>query len=194
MKRKTLSKTAIVATVVAALLTLATSCGKSDDADNLVINFTDEGQTYVLKPYIQWGASLSDVEDYMRTHYADWVDTTDGTLVYYDGLGMWYKTYVCGLFMNRYYFSHSDGRDLEFTEYGYFGTTGLETICAEVVRNGFVYQGELRYPDYNAQVCYMYLSDDRTLEVQTAGWEDGSWSLDFQPTDSADFQFLVTAE
>ena len=192
MKGYTLFKAAATATIVAALFTLVAACGKDDNADSLVFNFTDGGQTYVLKPYIQWGASLADVEDYMQKNYADWVDTTDGTLVYYDGMGKWYKTYMCGAFMTRYYFSHPDGRDLEFTEYVYFGTTGLDAICVEVVRNGFIYQGELRYPDYNAQVCYMYLSSDRALEVQTAGWEDGSWSLDFQPTDSADFQYLVT--
>ena len=55
-------------------------------------------------------------------------------------------------------------------------------------------EGELKYPDYNADICYMYLSEDEKLEVQVAYWEKegGSWSVSFQPFDSRDLNFLVT--
>ena len=177
--------------LVAFAMTAMVACDKDDEATSIVFNITLDGQNYALKPFVQWGASQADVENFMQENYPDWDDQNAGTLVYAEAMGRWSKVYVKGNLNVIYFFADAEGNNLEFSAYCYYGTSGLDAICAEVVRNGFVYKGELRYPYYDAQVCYMYLSPDGALEIQAAGWEAGNWCLDFQPTDPDDFQYLV---
>ena len=67
----------------------------------------------------------------------------------------------------------------------------FEPIVAEIERNGFILQGEIKFPDYDSKVCYMWLSPSGALEVQAGCWEDGAWVISFQPTDPVDFDYLV---
>lgn len=72
MKTHSLLKTILMATSAALLFTMTVACEKTDNSDILAFYFTSEGQNHVLKPYIQWGASLDKVNKYMQTNYPDY--------------------------------------------------------------------------------------------------------------------------
>jgi hypothetical protein len=64
---------------------------------------------------------------------------------------------------------------------------------AELERNGFVNKGEIKFDDFNADLTYLYLSADGSIEVQVSSWEKdgGSWAISFQSFDKNDLNHLV---
>ena len=146
----------------------------------------------VLRPFLPWDAMVEDLERHMEINCSDWDIENPDTLVYDKGTGRWKRTFSKGPFLkNTYYFEDAKGNYLKYVTFLYYGSMPFEPITAEIERNGFILQGEIKFPDYDAKVCYMYLSPSGALEVQAACWEDGAWVLSFQPTDPEDFNYLV---
>ncbi|MBQ7180289.1 MAG: hypothetical protein IJR87_03245 [Bacteroidaceae bacterium] len=162
-----------------------------DEETSVVINL----DSIVIKPYIHFGASFADVGIYMTENFADYSAENPGSLMVLEteeGI-TWFKRYVKADRRIEFYFNNDDGRELKMVSYDYFFPMPLEPIMAELERNGFTNKGEVRYDDYNADICYLFLSSDENIEVLLSSWEKdgGSWSLTFQLTDEYDLQHLV---
>jgi hypothetical protein len=69
----------------------------------------------------------------------------------------------------------------------------ISAVMAELERNGFVNKGEVRFDDYNADICYLFLSANGEIESLVSSWEKdgGSWNITFQLTDPFDLEHLV---
>ena len=145
----------------------------------------------VLMPFLPWDAMVADLEYHMQTNCSDWGIENPDSLVYDKGTGRWKRTFFKGNLKNTYYFEDAKGNFLKYVTFLYYGSMPFEPLVEEVERNGFVYQGDLKFPDYDCKVCHLYFSPSGALEVQVAGWEDGSWVLSFQPTDPGDLEYLV---
>ncbi|MBO4840759.1 MAG: hypothetical protein J5524_06630 [Bacteroidaceae bacterium] len=168
---------------------------KSKPNDDLTIMDTAtiiiDLDSIVLRPFLPWDAMVEDLERHMEINCSDWDIENPDSLDYDAGTGRWKRTFIKGNLKNTYYFEDAKGNYLKYVSFQYYGSMPFEPIEDEVVRNGFILQGDLRFPDYDAKCCYLYLSPSGALEVQLAGWEDGAWVLTFQPTDEEDFKYLV---
>lgn len=145
----------------------------------------------VLMPFLPWDAMVEDLELHMQTNCSDWGIENPDSLEYDAGTGRWKRTFSKGNLKNTYYFEDAKGNYLKYVTFIYYGNMPFEPIKEEVERNGFVLQGEMDYPGNDSEICYMYLSPSGALEVQLAGWKDGSWVLTFQPMDEDDLKYLV---
>ena len=149
----------------------------------------------VIKPYLQFGASLADVEKYMKENYPDWTDNDPDALNEYQQQGgtTWKKTYTKNNSTIKYLFGNDTGGSLLLVSYGFNSPISLPAVKTELERNGFTYEGILKFDDYDADICNLFLSADKTIEAQLSYWakDGGSWSLSFQNLDENDLQFLV---
>lgn len=150
----------------------------------------------VIKPYLQFGASLADVEAYMKAYYADWTDNAPDALDEYSQQegSTWKKTYTKGGQTIKYLFGNASGGNLLLVSYGSNTPILFPKVKSELERNGFTYEGKLKFDDYDADLCNLYLSADKAIEAQFSYWvkDDGeSWSISFQNFDEYDLQFLV---
>ena len=180
-------------------MSVQTACtGKSDnppiqdeEAVAVVLNL----DSIVIKPYLQFGASLADVQEYMADNFADYSDENPDSLVYneMEGGSLWSKTYEKGTRKISFYFYNADGKDLTLVSYDFFFPMPLEPVMAELERNGYTNKGEIRFDDYNADITYLFLSADERIEAMPSSWEKdgGSWAITFQPTNDFDLQHLV---
>lgn len=145
----------------------------------------------VLRPFLPWDAMVEDLERHMQTNCSDWDIENPDSLVYDEGTGRWKRTFFKGKLKNTYYFEDTKGNFLKYVAFLYYGSMPLEPVIKEIERNGFILQGEIEFPGYDSEICYLYLSPSGALELQVAGWKDGVWVITFQPTDPNDFQYLV---
>lgn len=145
----------------------------------------------VLMPFLPWDAMVEDLEFHMQTNCSDWGIENPDSLKYDAGTGRWKRTFFKGNLRNTYYFEDAKGNFLKYVTFIYYGNMPFEPLAKEVERNGFIYQGDFKFPGFDGKTSYLYLSASGALEVQLAGWEDGSWVLTFQPTDEEDFKYLV---
>lgn len=145
----------------------------------------------VLKPFLPWDAMVEDLERHMQINCSDWGVENPDSLEYDEGTGRWKRTFFKGDLKNTYYFEDAKGNYLKYVSFLYYGSMPFEPVMAELERNNFINQGEITFPDYDAKVCYLYLSPSGALEVQAACWDDGVWVITFQPTDEEDFKYLV---
>lgn len=171
-----------------------TACSDKDDNPVSPLEDVNKGivinlESIVIKPYLQLGASLADVEAYMQENYADWTYTKDdqregptfSTRYRKDNkviLFSFYNTPVSSLRLSQYGFENSE---LPFP-----------AIKAELERNGFIYQGKLNFEFPGAADVYqMFLSADSSIEVQFARWQEGNrWAIGFLPFDESDMDYL----
>lgn len=169
------------------------SANPSGDVNNgIVINLG----SVVIKPFLQFGASLADVEKYMNENYAGWTDNNPDALQQYEQLGgtTWRKIYSKdGQNIEFLFYGNSKDGSLALVSYGFDSIALLPYVKAELERNKFTYEGILKFEDYNADLCQLYLSEDKEIEVQVSSWtkDGGSWSLSFQKLDEYDLQFLT---
>lgn len=145
----------------------------------------------VLRPFIPWDAMVEDLERHMHTNCSDWEIENPDSLVYDNGTGRWKRTFIKGNLQNVYYFEDAKGNYLKYVAFSYYGSMPFEPVVSEIERNGFIFQGEMDFPGNDAAICNLYLSPSGALEVQAAGWKEGSWVITFQPTDEEDFKYLV---
>lgn len=145
----------------------------------------------VLYPFLPWDSMVEDLDRHMEITCGDWDIANPDSLDYDAGTKSWKRTFHKGDLWNTYYFADAKGNCLRFVTFLYYGSMPFQPLLDEIERNGFIYQGELRFPNYDCKVCNLYLSPSGALEVQVAGWEDGSWVISFQPTDEEDFKYLV---
>ena len=163
----------------------------SKDSTAVVINL----DSIIIKPYLAFGATLTDVEKYMTENFADFDIVNANTLIRIDEDGdtCYGRYYNKGYRQIRFRFSYDDGNDFFYCAYDYFSPIPLESVISELKRNGFVNKGEVKFEDYNADICYLFLSANETIEVLLSSWkkDGGSWSISFQPTDMNDLNHLI---
>ena len=181
--------------------TVFTACGNKDniatekgpaDSAALVINL----DSIVIKPYLAFGSSIDGVENYLKETYTDFAEweTTDLEPFDQEEVDRYYsKEYTKGNRKLGFYFANIDGTSLSLVSYDFFFPMPLEPVMAELERHGFVNKGEIRFDDFNADITYMFLSADETIEVQVSSWkkDGGSWAISFQPFDQNDLNHLV---
>lgn len=157
------------------------------DTATVIINL----DSFVLIPFLPWDAMLADLKIHLEENYAEWTVENPNALVYDEGTKRWKMSLVRGNVQNLYYFADKEGNYLKYVSFLYNGSMPLAPLKAEIERNGFIYQGKMDFPGNDSKECNLYLSPSGALEVQVAGWENGSWILTFQPTDENDFQYLI---
>lgn len=181
--------------VLCCAMTAAVLTACSDD-NNLVFSSADVNKgivinlgSNVIKPYLQFGASLADVEAYMQENYADWTYTKDDQRE-----GPTFTTqYRKENNVMVFFFYNTTVGSLRSAEYGFENSEiSFSAIKAELERNGFIYQGKLNFEFPGAADVYqMFLSADNSIEVQFARWEeDNRWGIGFQPLDEDDMNYL----
>lgn len=180
------------------IMTVQTSCTNEDvpiPEDNSDATIVIDLDSIVIKPYLQFSSSLADVERYMADNFSDYtIENPDSLWSYEEEEGtFWIKRFV---YQNRrieFYFGDAEGQTLKFVTYDYFFPMPISAVMAELERNGFVNKGEVRFDDYNADICYLFLSADGEIESLVSSWEKdgGSWNITFQLTDPFDLEHLV---
>jgi len=171
-----------------------TGCHGSTNDDVVIMDTTTvviDLDSIVLHPFLPWDAMLADLMIHLKDKYTDWTIKNTDSLVYDEGTERWKLILVQSNIQNLYYFADKEGNYLKFVSFLYTGSMPLEPLKAEIERNGFIFQGFMDFPGNDSKECGLYLSPSGALEVQVAGWEDGSWILTFQPTDEDDFKFLI---
>lgn len=177
------------------------SCEKNDvdnqdDANSLVLNIDTNGVSMTLKPYINWGTSLTDVNEYMAKNYPDYKLCDDGELALDSVNNIWYMGYqpengdsVSVIF----YFQEESGNDLVMTVYHFHTYTNVNTVRNELKRSGLNYKGLINADSNQTFINYVYLSADETLEAQLVQDNRGRsfWGISFQVTDKADLNYLI---
>lgn len=146
----------------------------------------------VIKPYLLFGASLADVEKYMAENFADWTynkpDSLDDEESFFDAI------YLKDNKVIRFTFKDAPTGNLIFSDYIFFSKISFPAIKAELERKGFTYEGVLKFEGYDADECYMFLSADKTIEVQFCRWfYDDCWLISFQAMDESDLNYLEPA-
>lgn len=180
--------------------TVFTACGNTDNASKedvpadstaFVINL----DSVVIKPCLAFGSSLADVEKYLKETYADYAEWNASDVEPFDQeSGRSYaKEYTKGNSKVSFYFANADCTNLMLVAYDYYFSMPIEPVMAELERKGFVNMGEIRFDDFNADLTYMFLSADKSIEVQVSSWEKdgGSWAISFQPLDPNDLNHLI---
>ena len=187
---------AAFAAVLCCAMTMAVMTACSDKDDDPVIPSEDVNKgiainlgSIVIKPYMQYGTSLADVEAYMQKNYGDWTYTKDDQQ---EGQ-IFYTKYRKDNEVISYAFYNTPAGSLRLSTYGFENTDiSFSEIKAELERNGFIYQGKLNFEFPTAADVYqLFLSADRSIEVQFARWEnDNRWAIGFQPLDEDDLNYL----
>lgn len=180
--------------------TLFTACSNEDtpapkeDQTDLVLNFGD----IVIKPYLGFGSSLADAEKYLQAEYPDYINWETGDVERYDYAdGTYYiKDYYNDEHLVGFYFNDPDCKDLDVSGYDFYSPIPQEAVMAELERHGFKNLGEVRFPDANTDLTYLFLSADGTLEVQVmiiyeTEEYDAMWAICFQSFDELDLKYLV---
>ena len=191
--KRVFSLTVVLLCCISATL-ITTGCKNKPNDDYTIMDTATvviDLDSIVLYPFLPWDAMVEDLERHMQTNCSDWGIENPDSLVYDEGTGRWKRTFFKGNLKNTYYFEDAKGNYLKYVAFAYYGSMPFSPVNAEIERNGFVNQGEMRFPGYDANECYLYLSPSGALEVQAAGWVDGAWVITFQPTDESDLQYIV---
>lgn len=175
------------------------SCDKAevnhDDDDNSLSLIVDtNGVKFTIVPYLNWGASLTDAENYMNKYYPDCIVLDDGELLYDSICDKWIIYYECNGMDISFLFDDEKGSSLIMTEYYYYGSNDIKRIQDELVRLGFNYKGLLYWDYLPDDLTYLYFSADEKLEVQVGvnnNEEEDFWVLSFQPIDKNDLNYLI---
>ena len=193
MKPKNLLNVFAAFILMASTAALTTACSNEDNPTipledvnkGIVINL----DSIVIKPYLQMGASLANVEAYMQKNYADW--TYRGN--YQKGESLLIVGYIKGNQNITYAFGTTPAYSLYMSSYGFDNSEmPFPVIKAELERNGFIYKGKLNFeiPDAS-NIYHMFVSADGSIEAQFVLWGEGNrWSIGFQPLDENDLNYL----
>ena len=171
-----------------------TACSDKDDNPTIPAEDVNKGieinlGSIVIKPYLRLGASLADVEAYMLENYADWTYTKEDQQENPTFITRYRKDNKNILFA----FYNIPGGSLRLSQYGFEDSEiPFPVIKAELERNGFIYQGKLNFDiPYAADVYQMFLSADKSIEVQFVRWEESNrWGIGFQNLDEDDLNYL----
>jgi hypothetical protein len=195
MKQKLMTMAAVMCCTM--ISTVFTACGKTDkmttleDPKNLQINL----DSIVIEPYMEFGTSLAEVERYMRVIHDDYNLEDPGALERYEEEGgtTYGRSYEKGNRQIRFSFDDAAGSCLTHTSYDYFFPVDLKPIMTELERHGFENKGVAKFDDNNADICYLFLSEDEETEILLSSWEKngGSWSISFLPTNPSDLNHIV---
>lgn len=198
MNKKTLFRAALAVMCAIAFSVCLSSCDKNEDdpyqeETSLSLNVDTNGVNFTVTPYLNWGASWSDIDVYMAKNYPDFEACDDGKLMCDTVSKRWYGYYNSDNMYAGFFFNKESGKDLIMTEFCSYAPTDIDRVKDEIVKHGFKYKGLLYFdylPDY---LNYFYLSADETLELQISVYnnQDVFWSLLFQPTDLNDYNHLI---
>ena len=190
--KRVLFSAALLSCIMTAFI--ITGCKQKPNDDYTVMDTAQviiDLDSIVLYPFLPWDAMLADLKIHLDENYADWTIENLDSLIYDEGTRRWKMSVIRDNVQNLYYFADKEGNYLKYVSFLYKGSMPLEPLKSEILRNGFICQGNMDFPGNDSKECILYLSPSGALEVQVAGWEDGSWILTFQPTDETDFQYVV---
>lgn len=176
-----------------------TACSNEDtpapkeQQTDLVLNFGD----IVVKPYLGFGTSLADADKYFQAEYPDYANWEIFDVERYEEDGE--TVYVQSRFnedrLVTFYFNDADCNNYILSSYDFVSALSLEPAIDELERHGFKNMGEVRFPDPDADLVYLFLSADEKLEVllkimyATEDYPD-MWSICFQPLDERDLEYI----
>ena len=180
-----------------------TACSNEDtpapkeQQTDLVLNFGD----IVVKPYLGFGTSLADADKYFQAEYPDYANWEIFDVESYeeDGETLYVQSRYNEGRLVMFYFNDADCNNHILSSYSFVAPIKLETVTAELERHGFKNMGEIRFPDPDADLTYLFLSADEKLEVLveiTYATEDyyEMWGISFQPLDERDLDYCNFCE
>ena len=195
MKAKSIFLTVLTAICTIAATCCFTSCGKEEEEPEPVFQITvnTPSATYVLKPYLEWTSTLTDIEKYMSEEYPDWADEHNGNLVADNyNPDLWNRSFCKGFMHNIYAFADDKGVEYKLVAYTFYGSTYVKSIQEQLTQAEYVYKGKIKSAKLDADSCYLYLLEEKNIEAQISVWDNdgGRFSLSFQPLDNDDLQYL----
>lgn len=145
-------------------------------------------------PCIKWGASMAEVEAYVKAK-TWWMDENE-ELEYWDPHG-WYKGYCVAdtMITESYVFDEGDGTGLNVSFMVCYDTTLSPDVARTMLKNqGYVYHGKIQFPDLKP--LDLYYSPDGVTEVMIYYLDNDPtwWEIFYQPTDPDDFQYILPDE
>jgi hypothetical protein len=196
-KKNSLYAALIMMCVITFSVTLG-SCEKNDDQiddeNSLIMNVDTNGVNFTIKPFLDWGATLADVEKFMAKNYPGWEVEYDGELKYDSTAGRWVRFYSSNELFIANYFEDEAGNDFDMIEFDFYGRDNIKQLQDECVRSGLKYKGHICLDDDPTDLFYLYLSADEKLEVNLffENFEDeGYWGITFQSLDKDDLNQLI---
>lgn len=198
LKKKTL-RAALVMMCAIAFSVCMDSCQENgidnhENENSYCLNVDSNGVKFTVTPFLDWDATMEDVQDFMAKNHPDYVVYNDGILEYDSISKSWNLFYDNGPLYMGFYFLKESGNELCMTDFGCHVSSDIENVQNELVRSGFKYKGKLFFDDVPHLLTYLYLTPDESLEVQLTMNNDESeclWFVCFQRTYKGDFDYLI---
>ena len=202
MNKKVSLHAALIMMCVIAFSVSLGSCEKNDadqidDEYSLSLNVDTNGVNFTIRPLLDWGATVADVEKYMAKNYPSWEVEDDGKLVYDSTVVSWLKSYSCNDIYMYFFFKDEAGNGFCMIEFDFYGKNNIKQLQDECVRLGLKYKGLLYWEEVPYLLSYHYLSADEKLEVNLffENFDDEDyWGISFQSLDKDDQNHLVDTE
>ena len=148
---------------------------------------------YAIYPYLKFGASIDEVRKHIAANNEYWISWyLDRPLPYLEDNHWWYDSFNAGPNMVFYYYETEDGKNLSLVQYVYLGGVLSHSVMRdELLKMGYTYKARLEYPWMPDDKCWMYQSEDGTVEAQINEQSDGTWYVSFLPYDPSDEDYIV---
>ncbi len=175
------------------------SCDKNDSnqADDLKefsLNADTNGVNFPIKPFLEWGATLADVEEYLAKTYPDLKPMNEGVMSHDPVSGRNVVHYSCRSVLMAFYFSGESGTGYFAQEFTIRGDNQIQKIEDQCVKSGLKFKGMMYSDAYPDNLGYLYLSADEKLEVQMVARNNDRqfyWTVNFQAFDKNDLDLLT---
>lgn len=143
----------------------------------------------VLDPCLNWGAGLSEIEEYV--HRKNWWYADNNGLYQSDVL--WGKAFwVARNLKEAYLFETQDGRNLSEVIIYCDDTAVPEEEAEKILKEkGYKYVGEILFPGQERAYSY-YVSGDNVSDAVIIDKFFSNWAIDFAPYDSSNLDLIVT--
>jgi hypothetical protein len=156
-----------------------TACTANDD------NPTPEVEVLNFNPLLQWGCSIADVEQHIKSKEW-WQDGNDKFEYWEDPFQSWHKWYWVdaeNAITEQYLFETEDGQNLRYA----FCICWNETVPAQkfintLIRHGFHPTGVM--VEFDGETCERYLSADGETEALYYIDEDGYSQAIYRPLEN----------
>lgn len=145
----------------------------------------------VFNPCLEWGCTIDEVEQYISATH-NWFNK-DEEIYYNEAWNTWRKMYnVAFLMTEEYEFDTEDGQNMNYVFcYCADPTVPYDKTVNDLLEQGYVYNGKIQFPD--EEPFDIYFSADGKTEVFFILYDDNTWEINYQPTDSDDFQYIIPA-
>lgn len=199
MNKKITFRAALILMCAVAFSVSIGSCDKidsnqADDLNNLSLNVDTNGVNFTIKPFLEWGATLTDVEEYLAKTYPDFKVMNDGYMSHDPVSGGSILHYSCRSVLMSFYFYDESGTGYFAQEFTVRGDNQIQKVEDQCVRAGLKYKGMIYSNGAPDNLGCLYLSADEKLEVQMVARNNDRqfyWSINFQTFDKNDLDLLT---